>query len=80
VLVDVREGESTELVSYGLGKETSNRFVPLYHRAQAKTETVVRSAIGSVKAFAPMCSNDFLKYYESIKDKQHSNGTFADPG
>jgi len=27
-----------------------------------------------------MHGNVFLQYYESIKDKKHSNGTFADPG
>jgi hypothetical protein len=80
VLVGVGEGEFAGLVSYGLGKETSDGFVPLHHRAQAKTETVVRSAIGSIKTFTPMYSNVFLKYYEGIKDKEHSNGTFADPG
>jgi hypothetical protein len=52
----------------------------LRHVAQAKTETVVRSAIGSIKALAPIHRNVFLQYCESIKDKQHSNGTFADPG
>lgn len=80
VLVGVGEGESAGLVSYGLGKQTSDGFVPLHHGAQAKTETVVRSAIGNVKAFAPMRGDDFLKYYENIKDKERSNGTFADPG
>jgi nucleoside phosphorylase len=80
VLVGVSEGESAGLVSYGLGKETSNGFELLRHGAQAKTETVVRSAIGSIKALAPMHGNVFLQYYESIKDKNHSNGTFVDPG
>ena len=27
-----------------------------------------------------MHGNVFLQYYESIKDKNHGNGTFADPG
>ena len=40
----------------------------------------MRSAIGSIKALAPMHSNVFLQYYENIRDKKHSNGTFADPG
>ena len=59
VLVGVGEGESAGLVSYGLGKQTSDGFVPLHHGAQAKTETVVRSAIGNVKAFAPMRGETF---------------------
>src|SRR5271155_552620 len=80
VLVGVGEGESAGLVSYGLGKETSTGFELLHHGVQAKTETVVRSAIGSIKALTPMHGNIFLPYYESLKDKQRSNGTFADPG
>jgi nucleoside phosphorylase len=80
VLVGVGEGESAGLVSYGLGKETSNGFELLRHGAQAKTETVVRSAIGSIKALTPMYGNAFLPYYESIRDRKHSNGTFVDPG
>jgi nucleoside phosphorylase len=80
VLVGVGEGESAGLVSYGLGKETSEGFEPLRYGAQAKTETVVRSAIGSIKTYAPMRGNVFLKHYEGIKDEHHSNGTFADPG
>lgn len=80
VLVGVGEGESAGLVSYGLGRETSDGFVPLHHGAQAKTESIVRSAIGKIKLETPMSGNDFLRYYEGIKDKRHSNGTFADPG
>jgi hypothetical protein len=80
VLVGVGEGESAGLVSYGLGKETSDGFELLHHGAQAKTETIVRAAIGSIKALMPMKGNTFLKYYQSIKDQKHSNGTFADPG
>ena len=80
VLVGVGEGESAGLVSYGVGKETSVGFEVLYHGAQAKTETVVRSAIGSIKSLTPMHGNVFLQYYESIRNKRHSNGMFADPG
>jgi len=80
VLVGIGEGESAGLVSYDLGKETSTGFELLHHGIQAKTETVVRSAIGNIKSYAPMHGNLFLRHYESIKDKKHSNGTFADPG
>jgi len=80
VLVGVGEGDNAGLVSYGLGKETSAGFELLRHGIQAKTETVVRSAIGNVKAFAPMNGDVFLKYYETMKDQKHSTGTFADPG
>jgi nucleoside phosphorylase len=80
VLVGSGDGGSAGLISYDLGKETSDGFEPLHHGAQAKTITVVRSAIGSIKFHAPMDGSVFLQYYESIKDKKHSNGTFADPG
>lgn len=80
VLVGVGDSGDAGLVSYGLGKETSDGFQLLRHGAQAKTETVVRSAIGIIKALAPMQGNIFLQYYNSIKDKMHTNGTFADPG
>jgi nucleoside phosphorylase len=80
VLVGVGEGESAGLVSYGLGKETHGGFELLRHGAQARTETVVSSAIGNIKSLTPMHGNIFLQYYESIKDKMHSSGTFADPG
>ncbi|KAI9869294.1 MAG: hypothetical protein M1813_000083 [Trichoglossum hirsutum] len=80
VLVGVGEGESAGLVNYGLGKETSDGFELLPSGAQTPTETVVRSAIGSIKSLAPMHGNVFLQHYEGIKNKPHSNGTFADPG
>jgi nucleoside phosphorylase len=80
VLVGVGEGESAGLVSYGLGKETSTGFELLHYGVQAKTETILRSAIGKIKLRAPRHRNDFLQYYEDIKDKQHSNGAFEDPG
>jgi hypothetical protein len=60
VLVGVGEGDSVGLVNYGLGKETSAGFELLHHGAQAKTEIVVRSAIGNIKALAPMHGKVFL--------------------
>jgi nucleoside phosphorylase len=80
VLVGIGEGESAGLISYGLGKETSTGFELLHHGTQAKTETLVRSAIGQIKALTPIHGNVFLQYYESIRDKHHSNGTFVDLG
>jgi hypothetical protein len=68
VLVGIGGGGSAGLVNCGLGKETSVRFELLHHGTQAKTETVVRSAIGIIKALAPIHGNGFLQYYESIKD------------
>jgi len=80
VLVGLSTHESAGLVAYDLGKETADGFQLLNDgRVLAPVETVVRSAIGSIK----MSLNDteaFLPFYESIKNKHHSSGTFIDPG
>ncbi|RMJ17205.1 hypothetical protein CDV36_003144 [Fusarium kuroshium] len=90
VLVGLPEGESAGLIAYELGKETADGFQLLrLGRVLANTETVVRSAIGSIKMLAPNDVDEFLPLYETIKDKQHSEtikdkqhsrGTFRDPG
>jgi nucleoside phosphorylase len=80
VLVGIGERNSAGIVDYGLGKETSNGFELLHHGAQAKTEQVVSSAIGDIESHEPMRGNVFLQHYESMKGKNHGNGTFADPG
>lgn len=80
VLVGLPEDESAGLIAYELGKETANGFQPLrLGRVLANTETVVRSAIGSIKMMAPNDVDEFLPLYETIKDKQHPRGTFWDP-
>ncbi|KAF5647835.1 calcium-independent phospholipase [Fusarium tjaetaba] len=80
VLVGLSTPESAGLIAYDLGKETADGFQLLNdRRVLAPVETVVRSAIGSIK----MSLNDteaFLPFYESIKNKHHSSGTFIDPG
>lgn len=80
VLVGLSTQESAGLVAYDLGKETADGFQLLNDgRVLAPVETVVRSAIGSIK----MSLNDteaFLPFYETIKNKHHSSGTFIDPG
>lgn len=82
VLVGLPEGETAGLVAYDLGKERGdNEFQPLRSgHVLAQTETVVRSAIGSIKLNAPDDAEIFLPYYNDFKDKRHSNGSFADPG
>ncbi|KAL6365764.1 hypothetical protein LRP88_00339 [Fusarium phalaenopsidis] len=81
VLVGLPEGESAGLIAYELGKETANGFQLLQlGRVLANTETVVRSAIGSIKMMAPNDVDEFLPLYEIIRDKQHPRGTFQDPG
>ncbi|KAJ4262971.1 hypothetical protein NW762_006584 [Fusarium torreyae] len=81
VIVGLPEGESAGLIAYDLGKETADGFQLLrFGRVLANTETVVRSAIGNIKVMAPYDSDVFLPFYETIKDKEHSKGTFTDPG
>ena len=76
------EGESAGLIAYELGKETTEAgFQPLRQGyVLATTETVIRSAIGSIKLRAPKDAPLFLPYYEAIKEEEHAAGTFVDPG
>ncbi|KAM0348506.1 hypothetical protein ACHAP4_010861 [Fusarium culmorum] len=79
VLVSLAVGDSAGLVPYDLGKEMEDGFQTLGH-SLAMTETIVLSAIGSIKLRAPNETNLFLPYYEKISDCEHATGTFADPG
>lgn len=82
VLVGLPDGDNAGLIAYDLGKETgTDGFQPLrLGHVLTVTETVVRSAIGSIKLKAPNDADTFLQYYEHIRDKEHPNGTFGDPG
>jgi nucleoside phosphorylase len=82
VLVGLSTGESSGLVAYELGKETADDGFQLLHCGYvlANTETIVRSAIGSIKLMAPNDTDRFLPYYNNMKNDQHMNGTFVDPG
>ncbi|KAF5010322.1 hypothetical protein FDECE_3527 [Fusarium decemcellulare] len=82
VLVGVSEGESAGLVAFDLGKETGQDGFQLLRSGYvlANTETVVRSAIGSIRLDAPNDAERFLPYYGHIKDREHPTGTFVDPG
>ncbi|KAK2608974.1 hypothetical protein QQS21_002454 [Conoideocrella luteorostrata] len=81
VLVALPEGETAGLIAYDLGKETARGFQLLRGgHALAMAEPVVRSAIGSIKREFPNEAQEFLPYYERMKDRQHEKGTFQDPG
>jgi hypothetical protein len=82
VLVGLPTGESAGLIAYELGNETGDDGFQLLCSGHvlANTETVVRSAIGNIKLEAPNETNAFLPYYESVMYKNHTNGTFLDPG
>lgn len=82
ILVGVGRGDSTGLIAYGLGKETREDGFQLLLSGHmlARTETIVRSAIGSIKLLAPNDAEVIIQYYKNMKDKENSSGTFADPG
>src|SRR2546423_1502882 len=82
ILVALPEGENAGLVAYDLGKETGKDGFQLlrFGSVLANTETVVRSAIGSIKLKAPNDAQSILPYYEHAKDKENTHGTFIDPG
>ncbi|KAL6918192.1 hypothetical protein ACHAPO_000003 [Fusarium lateritium] len=81
VLVALPVGENPGLIPYDLGKETEDGFQLLRRGySLAMTETIVRSAIGSIKLGAPYDNEIFLPYYEKIRNCEHETGTFADPG
>ena len=82
VLVALPEGDSAGLIAYDLGKQVGEKTVELLHGGQvlAKTETVIRSAIGKIKLKAPKDSEVFLPHYQQIQDEEHADGTFVDPG
>lgn len=76
------DGDSAGLVAYDLGRETGFHGFQLFSSGHvlAVTETVVRSAIGSIKLRAPREADSFLEYYRRIEGEEHSDGTFTDPG
>jgi hypothetical protein len=81
VLVGLPTGDSAGLIAYDLGRETGNGFQLLrFGGVLADTEPVVRSAISVIKRKAPDDTTVILPFYEAIKDKEHSTGTFVDPG
>ncbi|KAL7973660.1 hypothetical protein HDV63DRAFT_413759 [Trichoderma sp. SZMC 28014] len=82
VLVNLSTSNSAGVIAYDLRKVTDKDGFELLHHgyALANTATVVRSAIGNIKLQQPNDANLILPYYKSIQDKEHSSGTFGDPG
>jgi hypothetical protein len=69
-LVAVGDNDGLGLVAYDLGKETRDGIKLLQcGHVLAKTEAVVRSAIGSIKLSAPNDAEILQPYYQIIKDK-----------
>lgn len=82
VLVGLPIGDNAGLIPYDLGKETGSHGIQLLRAGHglARTEAVVRSAIGSIKLMAPNDADEILQYYTRIEHEEHAQGTFADPG
>ncbi|KAM3527204.1 hypothetical protein MY4038_006452 [Beauveria bassiana] len=81
VLVSLPTGHGAGIVAYDLGKETANGFQLLRDgRVMASTESVVASAISNIKMLAPNDTDAFVPLYLAMKNKEHPNGTFSDPG
>ncbi|CAH0058006.1 unnamed protein product [Clonostachys solani] len=82
VLVALPSGDSAGLVAYDLGKEVGEAGIQLLDGGHglAKTETVIRSAIGKIKRKSPKDTDLFLPYYQGMKDAEPPLGTFIDPG
>ncbi|KAK1846104.1 pfs domain-containing protein [Colletotrichum chrysophilum] len=82
VLVALPDGDTAGLVAYDLGKETGAAgFQPLrLGHVLTHTATIVRSAIGKIRLTAPNDAEVFLPYYDEIKDEEHDDGNFKDPG
>ncbi|KAL7930064.1 Pfs, NACHT and WD domain protein [Trichoderma chlorosporum] len=85
VLVALPQGDSAGLIAYDLGKETPDGFEILRKGySLAMTETIIRSAIGSIKLDEPNERDLFLPYYQDIKEREwasgNSSGNFLDPG
>lgn len=81
VLVGVGDNDSAAIIPYDLIKEINNKSELLRcGRSLVETETILRSAITSIRFEAPGEADEFLPFYESMKDKSYKDGTFADPG
>lgn len=65
-----------------MGKETGTDGPLLLRqgRVLAQTEPVIRSAISRIKLDSSNETNLFLPHYEAMKNQEHPNGTFDDPG
>ncbi|KAI1648972.1 purine and uridine phosphorylase [Daldinia loculata] len=82
VLVSIPDMDRPGAVAYDLGRDKGGDTPQLLRNGHilAQTESVVRSAIGSIKLNSPDEARLFLPFYENMKDKRHANGNFIDPG
>lgn len=81
VLVAMPDNKSAGVVAYDLGKDTDSGFENLRNGwSIASTTGRIGSAIGDIRDEAPNDAELFVKYYEKMKNKEHSDGDFCDPG
>ncbi|KAF7162564.1 hypothetical protein CNMCM5623_007810 [Aspergillus felis] len=81
VLVALPDGDTPAVVAYDLGKVAGYNCFQVLRGGycMGSSETVVRSAIGSIKLYAPNEGDMFLKYYLDMKAK-YQGCNFSDPG
>ncbi|KAI1410483.1 purine and uridine phosphorylase [Hypoxylon sp. FL1857] len=82
VLVSLPDVNRSGAVAYDLGRDKGDGELELLRDGHilAQTEPIVRAAIGSIKLRSPKEDELFLPYYETVRAKEHLNGTFTDPG
>lgn len=82
VLVALSCDDRPAVIPYGLGKETRGDDFQLLRSGHvlAQTKTILRSAIGSLKAEEPYSEPSFRQYYKRMMHRKHATGTFRDPG
>lgn len=81
VLVALPYGNTDGVIAYQLGKETKDGFQLLRDgHVLSTTADNVRSIIGKIRLDAPNETRLFLPYYENIKNNEHEDGDFSDPG
>lgn len=81
ILVALPTPNTPGVLAYELGKETAAGFELLRSgNVLNTTKPIIRSAIGKLKIEAPKYMGLLEQYYETIRDKEYAQGTFADPG
>ncbi|PKY00032.1 purine and uridine phosphorylase [Aspergillus campestris IBT 28561] len=82
VLVALSCDDRPAVIPYGLGKETRGDDFQLLRSGHvlAQTKTLLRSAIGSLKAEEPYSEPSFREQYGRMMHRKHATGDFRDPG
>ncbi|KAJ3495458.1 hypothetical protein NLG97_g3384 [Lecanicillium saksenae] len=80
VLVAWPDGDNSRVVILEPRKTTNSKSLKFLKHNQTVTGPIVVAAIKQLKEAAPADWKLIVPYYDQIKDKEHSLGTFMDPG